>query len=114
MGTKIKLNSHLKVKSTYKIVCNAKYAESILMGFWYRNGIQHIDWDYITEVLAEFDVSATFKRHLESKGNMSEALVEVSKDLEESLKEKLRQSPTDTLNWWIEDYSPADSVEIIS
>jgi hypothetical protein len=112
MSVRVNINNALNVRANYKIVLDAEYSDSVLMGFVYKSGRRHTEWDYLAELTSSYGSKEKFKELVKQGKSFKEAAEGVAEGLAEELREVLREAPVETLKWWIEDYSPSDHVTV--
>jgi hypothetical protein len=112
MSVRIKLNGSLKAQVSHKIVIDAEYSDSVLMGFVYKSGRRHQEWDYIAEATTNYDSNGKFLDFIAQGQSIQKAAGTVAEGLADELRETLREAPVDTLGWWVEDFNPSDHVSV--
>jgi hypothetical protein len=115
MSVDVKLNRDLLGSDSYiRISFNAKYSDSILAGFFYRNGKQHEAYDYILEVLQETSPAQLLADGLLRYKDFLKASDYVVDELYNLFVQKLstNQSGMETLNWFFRDFEPSKHITI--
>lgn len=107
-NVKINISRELNINAGVIYSFKARYSDSILMGFYYRNGRQHPEFDYVMEVLGKVDLSSLFLEGLKSTNDLQKAFDYTADKVYEAYVDFLssNKSGYETLNWWFRDHEP--------
>lgn len=111
---KVDLNlDALDLDQSAEYTFDAKYSSSIYNGFFYRDGRQHPEFDFVLNTLSDsFNLEETLAKHLASLGDIEKAFEATARELEGEFKEYLSKNNSGlaTLGWWFDDHNPSEHV----
>ena len=101
-------------KMGVKYDITAKYADSVFVGFHYRNGKQHPAFDYQQGVFKRFNFATRFAKNTKTSESIEAAFKLTSDQLKAELIRYLskNRSGMPTLNWWFRKHAPSKGIKM--
>jgi len=111
---KVRIKPIKKMGVTYEVT--AKYADSVFVGFHYRDGRQHPAFDYQQGVFKRFNFATRFAKNTKTEESIEAAFKLTSKQLKAELSRYLtkNRSGMPTLNWWFRKHAPGKGIKMRS